>query len=76
MKKKKKVSKAAFDRWFVCRHSKPLTDSQIAKLIKARDMAEAELELARTRVDIAMETAFAYEDCHAAWEAAQEACNG
>lgn len=71
----KRVSKAAFDRWYMSHHGKPATEAQIANLYRAKDRAEAALELARTRAQLAIESVMSYEDSLAAWEAAHEAAN-
>lgn len=75
MTKPKRVSKAAFDRWFTDNYGRPLTDKQISKLYRAKERAESAFVVARMRVDAALESAMAYEDTYSAWLASREANN-
>lgn len=75
MTKPKRVSNSAFDRWFTDTYGKPPTDAQMQKLYRAKARAEAALEIARARVDCALDVVLDYESCKTAWEAAREAGN-
>ncbi len=75
MTKPKRVSKAAFDRWFTDTYGKPPTDAQLEKLHRARIRAEVGSAEARERAGVALELSLTYDSCYDAWLASQEAGN-